>query len=252
MNIKKAICTQCNKEFSRGARYFAGLKFRKAKPFCSKECGYASKVKDYTGAVFGKITVIERSRVEKKQNGTYIAYWLCRCKCGKETYLPTGNFYKDRIKSCGCLKNVDRHGMSKLNNKHPIYDAWSTMKQRCLNPKNSNYYNYGGRGISVCDRWLESFENFYADMGGKPTPKHSIDRIDVNGNYEPNNCKWATWDEQANNKRSNVMLELKGVLKNQKQWALEFGISEDRLWRRRVDKQMSIEQIANEFNYIVK
>jgi hypothetical protein len=98
------------------------------------------------------------------------------------------------------------------------------MKQRCLNEKSHNYYKYGGRGIQVCARWLESFENFYADMGPRPSPEHSVDRIDNSGNYEPNNCRWATDDVQARNHRNNAIIEMNGQRKCVAEWSEITGI----------------------------
>jgi len=99
------------------------------------------------------------------------------------------------------------------------------MKYRCLAPTCKHYKNYGGRGIKVCDRWLNSFENFLLDMGRKPSPKHSIDRIDVNGDYEPSNCRWATDGEQMRNIRNNVILTINGISKCATDWAIDMGLS---------------------------
>ena len=125
--------------------------------------------------------------------------WNCRCECGSSKIVLSGNLRKGATKSCGCLnKEVHvTHGM----NRTPIYFIYHSMKSRCYNKNDKNYHNYGGRGIAVCDRWLESIENFVYDMGDKPTPSHSIDRIDNDGNYTPYNCKWSTPREQVLNRR---------------------------------------------------
>lgn len=152
-----------------------------------------------------------------KKNRVY--YYKCICDCGKEcikrsSYLLNNKLYPH--KSCGCwhteitVSRSIKHGMTKS----ATFKAWLEIKQRCYNPLNSSYKNYGERGITVCDRWLHSFENFLADMGERPTSKHSIDRIDVNGNYEPSNCRWATNKEQCNNRRNNVTIEYKGKQKH--------------------------------------
>jgi hypothetical protein len=105
------------------------------------------------------------------------------------------------------------------------YTAWCNLKKRCLDSKHPQYKHYGGRGITVCDRWKNSFENFFEDMGKRPTKKHSIDRIDNNGNYEPNNCKWATTKEQSKNRRNNRNYSYNGETKNISEWALYFKVS---------------------------
>ncbi len=117
------------------------------------------------------------------------------------------------------------HGFTTEEKAIPIYSAWKRIKASCGNPNSPDYHRYGGRGISVCQRWLDSFENFLADMGPKPSPKHSIDRWpNKNGNYEPSNCRWATAKEQANNTRANVIIEFNGKQQTMAQWAEEIGI----------------------------
>jgi hypothetical protein len=129
--------------------------------------------------------------------------WLCMCYCGKQTTVRQDKL--KRTKSCGCLRlekfmilaHRKTHGMTKTSE----FNAWHSMKERCLLPSNRGYKNYGGRGIKVCDRWLNSFENFIADMGVKPSTELTLERIDVNGDYEPSNCRWDTWHEQRINQR---------------------------------------------------
>ena len=128
---------------------------------------------------------------------------IAQCICGNiksvmYTYIKTG-----RSKSCGCIqKNIFKTRFIKHNKRNTSeYVTWKNMKARCFNVKYKQWKDYGGRGITVCDRWLNSFINFYEDMGPKPGPKYSIDRINVNGNYEPSNCKWSTPAEQNRNKR---------------------------------------------------
>lgn len=123
---------------------------------------------------------------------------------------------------------TERHGMSKSSE----FEAWHSMKQRCSNPNYKNYKWYGGRGIRVCDRWLNSFTDFYGDMGKRPSNKYSLDRIDVNGNYEPDNCKWSTAKEQHNNKRTNKVIEVNGRTQTIQQWCDELGINSHTVYKR--------------------
>ncbi len=146
---------------------------------------------DITGQVFGKLTVI---RYEGR--GDHGNMWMCQCECGnyKTTYINTLN--KGQVRSCGCI--AGKNGTHKKA-RTPIYEVWAKMKKRCFNPSHKSYNDYGGRGITVCDRWM-SFENFYNDMGDKPKGK-SLERIDNDGDYTPFNCKWASREEQQRNKR---------------------------------------------------
>jgi hypothetical protein len=154
---------------------------------------------DLTGQRFGKLIVTGFSHRNKDGKSCYI----CVCDCGGAKVICGGSLVSGLTRSCGCLRiggpgSLPKHGMSFT----PEYKAWCNMKNRCLNPKLPIYKYYGGRGIKVCDRWMNSFENFLADMGKKPSLELTIDRVDNNGNYEPGNCRWATMKEQSFNKRT--------------------------------------------------
>lgn len=148
---------------------------------------------DMAGKKFGRWTVVSRNG---NKNGQ--AAWLCKCVCGNESTIKGEMLRRGKSLSCGCLRSEGHksHG----GRYSPEYTIWSGMIQRCTNPKRKGYQNYGGRGIKVTERWRR-FENFIADMGQRPSSKHSIDRIDNNGDYCPQNCKWSTQKEQIANQR---------------------------------------------------
>ena len=121
----------------------------------------------------------------------------CRCDCGNITYFRLIDLREGAVKSCGCRQYTKSHNQSST----PIYNAWKTMKQRCHNPKDKDFKHYGGRGIVVCQRWHDDFSAFLADMGPRPTPLHTVERKNNDGNYEPSNCCWATRKEQNSNRK---------------------------------------------------
>ena len=199
--------------------------------------------KDLIGMRFGKLVVLSDSGQRGKGGNVK---WTCRCDCGKTTIVTGNNLKSKSILSCGCHRS-DR--MTKRNSKHLMahsltYYVWDGIKKRCTNPKSPNFHLYGGRVINVCDRWLNSFDNFLADMGEKP-PGMSIDRIDVNGDYQPSNCRWATAKEQCNNKRSNTLITYNGETKTLSQWSEILGINYMTLWGRITKSKKSIEEAFN-------
>jgi len=149
--------------------------------------------------------------------------WECLCVCGNKKIVAAGNLKNNHTRSCGCFHKNQTSQASKTHGKSNSneYKIWAGMKSRCSDIKNPKY---GGRGIKVCDRWINSFENFLNDMGCRPSKNYSIERIDVNGNYEPDNCRWATTLEQANNTRYSVRLTYKGRTQTLSEWARELGV----------------------------
>lgn len=158
---------------------------------------------DLLGMRFGRLTVTGDSGIRQGHS----TVWICMCDCGNFVHIQGNNLRSGHSKSCGCLNSelssarARRHGMSKT----PIWNIWMLMRKRCTDEGDYAYPEYGGRGITVCDRWMESFDNFYEDMGPRPDGL-SLERKDVNGNYEPDNCKWADWSEQSRNMRDRIAM----------------------------------------------
>lgn len=185
-----------------------------------------SRLIDLTGMRFGKLTVIDRS-TERSHPRTPI--WMCQCDCGNRTFVRGANLRSGNTESCGCLRadRTVKHGQSKSRE----YNIWLAMIQRCVNPNNPSYHHYGGRGITVCESWRK-FENFWSDMCDGYEPHLTIERINNDAEYSPENCRWATREEQAENKRTSKLYEFAGQMMSIKQWAIRLGISRKTLSER--------------------
>ena len=173
---------------------------------------------DLTGVILHGVEVIKDERGQGKNPRLE-----CRCHCGVMFSPIKDRFRRGQVRSCGCQRcDASRH------TKHQLYGIWKGMKERCYSANSQAFHNYGGRGIRVCSRWLHSFESFCSDMGERPTPKHSIDRIDNNGDYEPSNCRWADLPTQINNSRIVRKVKAAGEELSLSQWARRLGVSRER------------------------
>jgi hypothetical protein len=190
------------------------------------------------GRTFNNLTVIERS--DKRGNGKKPAvYWICKCKCGKTTIVSSSSLTSGHTKSCGCLHV--KHGFA---HKERLYETWKNMRRRCHDPKNKRYKNYGGRGIKICEEWNEylNFRNWAMNNGYDDTL--TIDRIDPNKNYCPENCRWADYKMQANNVTRNHIIQYKGKNYTISQLADVLHISYKAI-EHRIARDWSIEKIVN-------
>ena len=185
---------------------------------------------DITGVRFGRLVAISQGeRINKK-----VARWNCVCDCGKRVVVEGKSLRHNMTKSCGCLHSSAlgdasrTHGLTGSDE----YKIWCGIKRRCYNTNEHCYPRYGGRGIKMANTWRHDFLSFYADMGKRPSPIHSIERIDTNGNYEPNNCIWITMAEQAKNKRSNIVITFNGETMILADWSKKLGIPYPTLQRR--------------------
>lgn len=185
------------------------------------------------GTVFGRWAVIKEVEPKSSSSGI-IRFFECRCLCGNQNKVALNSLRSGGSQSCGCV--YTKHGKSRTA-EHKI---WIHMRERCLNPNSGSFKHYGGRGIRVCERW-DSFSNFLGDMGARPSARHSIERINNNGNYEPENCKWATVYEQARNRSNTRILILNGVARCLSEWASITGLNvqtiHERLKRGKSDEQ---------------
>lgn len=193
---------------------------------------------DLTGKTFNNLLVLSRS--SDRGNGKKpVVKWNCQCDCGNRVVVKSDSLISGHTKSCGCRKL--KHGLS---NKERLYQTWKNMRQRCSNPNRDDYSRYGGRGISVCEEWddYKVFRKWALDNGYND--KLTIDRIDVNGNYEPSNCRWVDYDVQANNVRTNRIIEYKGKKMTMSEFANFLGMSYSTV-QHRLDRNWPIEKIVN-------
>ena len=189
------------------------------------------KAIDVTNQKFGRLTGVERRGSKNKDT-----LWLFDCECGNQKIIRLDDVRSGRTKSCGCFNSENtgnrfrKHGLRQTHE----YNVWCWMKARCYSPNTTGYVNYGGRGVYVCDKWMDNFAAFYADMGPRPSSKHSIDRIDNDGPYSLENCRWATRTDQNNNTRRNIKYSYDGCHLTISEWANKLGVDRTTIyWRLR-------------------
>lgn len=199
---------------------------------------------DWSGKTQGSLTILRD--VGKDSYGSRL--WECLCSCGEVVRKTSGNL-ANGVKSCSAACGVTtsntlraKHGQARDNHRSKIYNAWISMVQRCTNPNVTHFERYGGRGITVCQEWIDKFEVFHNDVGDPPTPKHTLDRIDNDKGYEPNNVRWATRKEQSNNTSSNTWVEYEGKRMTWAQWATYLDVPYNLLMTR-VKNKLPLEKI---------
>lgn len=177
---------------------------------------------DITGLRFNRLTA--QYRVPSAHRGTY---WQCECDCGRLTVVNAGQLKNGKTKSCGCWRVETSGDKARVHGgRHTAeYATWGRIKERCYNPNNPRYKDYGGRGITICSEWKDDYVRFLADMGPRPSPEHSIDRRDNDLGYSKANCYWATHQEQNSNTRRNVLLTFNGVTLTTAEWARRTGMA---------------------------
>lgn len=196
----------------------------------------------YIGKKYNKLTAIAFDRINynsKRQN--YETFYIFKCDCGNVKSIRISSVLSENTKACGCLYAI-RKGLSTT----PMHAVWSAMLKRCFNKLDPAYKNYGGRGIIVSDSWKNSFETFVLDMGPKPTPAHTVERIDNNKGYCKENCRWATRLEQGANRRNTRLATAFGETKTINAWSNELGLSWSSLHKKL--KTISLELIINSLN----
>lgn len=206
---------------------------------------------DYTGKVFSRLTVIEMVHVKTPRRN--VTHCRCRCNCGVVKLILPHSLSSGRTKSCGCFlsqRSAERHTTHGMHDT-PEFSVWCAMRKRCRATTSGDAKNYALRGISVCDQWNDAttgFITFFSDMGQRPSSKHSIERIDNNGNYEPRNCRWATKHEQSRNTRRNILITHDGTTLTLQDWAPRLGVSRSTI-ERRIAKGESADRVIS---YLLK
>ena len=201
--------------------------------FYFKEGCNVSRALNLTGERFGRLVVVKR--VENDKHGN--ARWLCKCDCGGETITTTTCLRQGHTHSCGCygleqLKKGSKASVTHNLSRTPLYQSWTLMKQRCFNSDRRDWMEYGGRGITMCDEWLDSKMFFKWALENDYEKGKTLDRIDVNGNYEPSNCRWATLKEQGRNKRNNIHVTVNGTEYVLSELAEQFNLPYPTVWQR--------------------
>lgn len=207
-------------------------------------------MKDITGQRFSRLVVVAIDG--KDHRGEY--RWLCRCDCGNNTSVKSSKLRYGKIKSCGCYRKSGDYKRTHGRSHTTEHWTWWGIIDRCTNKKNGSFSRYGARGIKICSGWRNDFESFFADMGQKPSPKHSVDRMNNDGHYSCGhcdecvengwtaNCRWATQREQCNNTSANTILEFQGKTMTVTQWAEEIGLQPSTLWARIFDNGWTVER----------
>lgn len=193
-----------------------------------RDCSLSHNRQDLKGERFGRLLVYEFHESRRM-----MPYWHCLCDCGQHLSVVSSALMRGHTRSCGCLMRETTREMSTTHglSEHPLYDAWTNMKQRCFNTSHQSFHRYGARGITICDRWL-SFDKFVEDMLPEWQKGLTLERENTNGNYEPDNCVWATRSIQSRNKEHTIKVIVRGAIKTLPELADETGISQHTLWHR--------------------
>lgn len=202
-----------------------------------------SKIVDITGKIYGQLTVLSIDTMRSSR----VKYWICKCNCGNTKSIVGYSLKRGSTKSCGCTQG-NRHGETIGGVHTKEYMAWARTKAKCQVKSHHAYKWYGGRGISMCKRWLDSYENFLSDMGRAPSKKHSLGRIDNDGNYEPSNCRWETHIQQVNNTRANRRIEYQNEIKTIAEWSRHLGMSYG-LIRDRISKNWPLDKVFSSHKF---